>query len=141
MVDWNVQMNGADKLLTQGNFNLYGNRNQCTGEGCIYEGSKQIYVFMKRDFDYIMSRTEKKFEKPVQWVSVAQQFFNTTLIAKNNFNSGDISWVKETADSSRMIAKTTATLQAKVPIGTVAAIPMQLYYGPNDYRILKKQAA
>ena len=36
------------------------------------------------------------------------------------------------------IAKATATLQAKIPIGTVAAIPMQLYYGPNDYKDFKE---
>ena len=142
MVDWNVQMKGADKLLTQGNFNLVWQAQPVAQEkDATYERQQtNICFYEDHDFDYIMSRTEKKFEKPVQWVSVAQQFFNTTLIARNNFNSGDVSWVKETVDSSRVIAKTTTSLQAKVPIGSVAAIPMQLYYGPNDYRILKKEA-
>jgi YidC/Oxa1 family membrane protein insertase len=142
LVDWNVQMKGADKLLTQGNFNLVWQAQPIAQEkDVVYERQQtNICFYEDQDFDYIMSRTEKKFEKPVQWVSIAQQFFNTTLIAKNNFNSGDVSWVKETVDSIRIIAKATASLQAKVPIGAVAAIPMQLYYGPNDYRILKKQA-
>ena len=142
MIDWNVQMKGADKLLTQGNFNLTWQAQPIAQEkDVVYERQQtNICFYEDQDFDYIMSRTEKKFEKPVHWVSVAQQFFNTTLIAKNNFNSGDVSWVKETVDSVRSIAKTTASLQAKVPIGSVAAIPMQLYYGPNDYRILKRQA-
>ena len=142
MIDWNVQMKGADKLLTQGNFNLTWQAQPIAQEkDVVYERQQtNICFYEDQDFDYIMSRTEKKFEKPVHWVSVAQQFFNTTLIAKNNFNSGDVSWVKETVDSVRSIAKTTASLQAKVPLGSVAAIPMQLYYGPNDYRILKKQA-
>ena len=142
LIDWNIQMRGADKLLTQGNFNLVWQAQPIAQEkDVVYERSQtNICFYEDQDFDYILSRTEKKFEKPVQWISVAQQFFNTTLIAKNNFNSGDISWVKESVDSVREIAKTTATLQAKVPIGTLAAIPMQLYYGPNDYRILKKQA-
>jgi YidC/Oxa1 family membrane protein insertase len=142
MIDWNIQMKGADKLLTQGNFNLVWQAQPVAQEKDVtYERQHtNICFYEDQDFDYVMSRTEKKFEKPVQWVSVAQQFFNTTLIAKNNFASGDVSWVKETADSVRVIAKTTASLQAKVPIGSVAAIPMQLYYGPNDYRILKKEA-
>ncbi|HKH60529.1 MAG TPA: membrane protein insertase YidC [Flavitalea sp.] len=142
MIDWNIQMKGADKLLTQGNFNLTWQAQPVAQEKDVtYERQHtNICFYEDQDFDYIMSRTERKFEKPVQWVSVAQQFFNTTLIAKNNFASGDVSWVKETADSVRVIAKTTASLQAKVPIGSVAAIPMQLYYGPNDYRILKKEA-
>lgn len=142
MIDWNVQMRGADKLLTQGNFNLTWQAQPIGQEKDVkYERQQSNICFYEdQDFDYIMSRTEKKFEKPVQWISIAQQFFNTTLIAKNNFNSGDISWVKESVDTVRALAKTTATLQAKIPIGTVAAFPMQLYYGPNDYRILKKQA-
>ncbi len=142
LIDWNIQMKGADKLLTQGSFNLVWQAQPIAQEkDPVYERQQtNICFYEDQDFDYIMSRTEKKFEKPVQWVSVAQQFFNTTLIAKNNFNSGDVSWVKETVDSVRVIAKATASLQAKIPIGTVAAIPMQLYYGPNDYRILKKQA-
>jgi YidC/Oxa1 family membrane protein insertase len=142
MIDWNVQMNGADKLLSQGNFNLIWQSQPVKQEkDVVYERQQtNICFYEDGDFDYIMSRTEKKFEKPVQWVSIAQQFFNSTLIAKNNFNSGDVSWVKETTDSSAIIAKATATLQAKIPIGSVAVFPMQLYYGPNHYGILKKQA-
>ncbi len=142
LVDWNVQMNGADKLLSQGNFNLIWQSQPMKQEkDVVYERQQtNICFYEDNDFDYIMSRTEKKFEKPVQWVSIAQQFFNTTLIAKNNFNSGDVSWVKETSDSSAIIAKATATLQAKIPIGAVAVFPMQLFYGPNDYSILRKQA-
>jgi YidC/Oxa1 family membrane protein insertase len=142
LIDWNVQINGADKLLTDGIFNLVWQSQPMKHEkDVVYERQQtNICFYEDADFDYIMSRTEKKFEKPVQWVSIAQQFFNTTLIAKNNFNSGDVSWVKEISDSSAIIAKATATLQAKLPIGTVALFPMQFYYGPNDYRILKKQA-
>lgn len=142
MIDWNIQMKGADRLLTQGNFNLIWQAQPIAQEKDVnYERQHtNICFYEDQDFDYIMSRTEKKFEKPVQWVSVAQQFFNTTLIAKNNFSSGEVSWIKETGDSVRVIAKTTSSLQAKVPLGSVAAIPMQLYYGPNDYRILRKEA-
>ena len=108
-------MRGADKLLTQGNFNLVWQAQPVAQEkDVLYERQQSNICFYEDgDFDYIMSRTEKKFDKPFQWVSVAQQFFNTTVIAKNNFNSGDISWVKETEDSVRIIAKTTASFQAK----------------------------
>jgi YidC/Oxa1 family membrane protein insertase len=51
-------------------------------------------------FDYMVSRTERALEKPVQWVAVSQQFFNTTLIAKNAFSSGMIHLTKETELSS-----------------------------------------
>jgi YidC/Oxa1 family membrane protein insertase len=143
MIDWNVQMNGADKLLTAGAFNLTWQSEPVQYEkDVLYERQHtNICFYEDGDFDYIMSKTSKQFDKQVSWVSIAQQFFNTTLINKSNFTSGEVSWVKEKSDTSRAIAKTTANLQAKLPIGAMATVPLQLYYGPNEYRILKQQAA
>jgi YidC/Oxa1 family membrane protein insertase len=141
MVDWNVQMNGADKLLTQGAFNLTWQVEPMQHEkDVLYERQHtNICFYEDDDFDYIMSKTSKQFDKQVMWVSVAQQFFNATLINKSKFTSGEVSWVKD-KDTSRAIAKATANLQAKLPIGAMATVPLQLYYGPNEYRILKQQA-
>ena len=141
LVDWNVQMNGADRLLTQGAFNLTWQSEPVKHEkDVVYERQHtNICFYEDGEFDYIMSKTSKKFEKPVQWVSIAQQFFNITLINKSSFNSGDVSWVKET-DTTSSIARATANLQTKLPIGAMATVPLQLYYGPNEYRILKQQA-
>ncbi|RZK46335.1 MAG: membrane protein insertase YidC, partial [Pedobacter sp.] len=106
-----------------------------------YERLQTNICFVEdNDFDYIMQKTEKTFEKPVQWVSVAQQFFNMTLIAKDNFNSGEVRWIRA-ADTASSIAEVTATLQKKLPLGAVASVPLQLYFGPNDYTILKQEAA
>ncbi len=142
LLDWNVQMSGADKLLTQGAFNLTWQSQPLQHEKDVkYERQLTNICFLEdNDFDYIMSKTSKQFEKPVQWVSVAQQFFNVTLINRNNFNSGQVSWIKETSDTARSIAQTTVNLQAKLPLGASAVIPMQLYFGPNEYKILKEQA-
>lgn len=142
LIDWNIQMNGADRLLTQGAFNLVWQVQPMQQEkDVVYERQHtNICFYENNDFDYILSKTEKTFDKPVQWVSVAQQFFNTTLIAKNSFSSGNVSWVKPASGTAQEIAKTTANLQAKLPLGAMASIPLQLYYGPNDYQILKTQA-
>lgn len=141
-VDWNVLINNPEKLLTQNNFNLgwhvYLGRIQKNISGerrltsvCYYENN---------DFDYMIAKSEKTFEKPVQWVSLSHQFFNTTLIAKNSFSSGTVHLVKETADTSNTVARAEVNLQAKVPAGASVTLPFQLYYGPNDFSILEKQA-
>ncbi|HUR11341.1 MAG TPA: membrane protein insertase YidC [Flavitalea sp.] len=142
LVDWNVQLNGADKLLTQGAFNLLWQVESVQHEREVkYEKQQTNICFLENnEFDYILSKNSRKFEKSLQWVSVAQQFFNTTLISKNNFSSGEIRFDKETNDTSHIISKTSASLQSKLPLGAVASIPFQLYYGPNDYKILKRQA-
>ncbi|MBC7904196.1 MAG: membrane protein insertase YidC [Gemmatimonadaceae bacterium] len=142
LIDWNVLLKGADKLLTQGAFNFNWIVTPVQHESDVqYERSQSNICFLEdNDFDYILSKTEKKFEKPVQWVGVAQQFFNTTIIAQKSFNSGEVKWVRETADSADEIATVNATLQAKLPLQAQADFPMQIYYGPNSYKILQNAA-
>lgn len=140
LLDWNVQLNGQN-LLTQGAFNLTWQAQPYQKEADVsYERTQtNICFFEDGDFNYIMSKTEKKFEKPVEWVSVAQQFFNVTLASKTPFTSGDIKFIRETNDTAKKIADVTTTLQAKLPIGNTQNIPLQLYFGPNDYKILNSQ--
>lgn len=142
MVDWNVQMTGADKLLTQGAFNLVWQSQPLQHEKDVADERQHTNICFLEDnsFDYILSHTSHHFEKPVQWVSVAQKFFNITLISKTPFGSGDVNWTKETADTSKVLARATTTLQARLPLGAMAVMPMQLFFGPNDYKILRAQA-
>lgn len=141
MIDWNVSMNGADKLLSQGLLNMSWRAETFQVEHAHdYERQMSNICFSEgNDFDYISAKNEWKFEKPVQWVSVVQQFFNSTLVAKNNFTGGQINWARKT-DSSKGLATADVSLQAKLPVSSSVSVPLQLYYGPSDYNILRKQA-
>ena len=141
-IDWDVLTNGSSQFFTQGNINLHWHAQPLKKQKDVsYERLGSSICFSEgNDFDYISSKTEHKFEKPVQWLAISQQFFNTILVAKNGFTSGQINWAKETADTSNTVATVEADLQAKIPAGGSAQVAMQLYYGPNDYYILKKQA-
>ncbi len=143
-VDWNILVSGTDRLFSQGNLNLNWHAKPIHHEKyAMIErlGTNTNICFSEGgEFDYISSKTERKFEKPVQWVSVSQQFFSIILRAKNSFNTGEVHWVRETADTSQLIATVDANFQAKFPAGATSSIPLQLYYGPNDFKILKKQA-
>ena len=141
-LDWDIITNGADQFFSQGNLNLHWHAQPLKKQSDVaYERLGSSICFSEgNSFDYISSKTDHRFEKPVQWVAVSQQFFNTILVAKNNFNSGQVSWAKEISDSSNTIAKVETDVQAKMPAGNNGKIAMQLYYGPNDYYILKKQA-
>jgi len=142
LIDWNVRINNPEKLFTQNNFNLSWHA-QMTGtqKNISYERQLSKICFSENNsFDYISSKTEKKFEKPVQWVSVAQQFFNTTLISKTGFNAGELHWARDIADSSTTIGNVDVSLQMKIQPSASAVLPFQLYYGPNDFYILKKTA-
>jgi YidC/Oxa1 family membrane protein insertase len=142
LIDWNIQMNNADKLFTQNNFNLLWHvQLERIQKNIIYEKRLcNIGFYEDGNFDYISSHTEKAFEKPVQWLSVSQQFFNTTLIAKNNFSSGNVHWVRDATDSSTILGNADASFQSKIPAGNSAVLPFQIFYGPNDFHILKSAA-
>ncbi len=141
MIDWNIILNGADKLLTQGALNFQWQLHPQQHEKSVtYERTMSNICFSEgNDFDYISAKTDHTFEQPAQWIGIIQQFFNTTLVAKNNFNSGSVQWARR-VDSSDVLSDVAVTLQAKVPATASVTIPMQLYFGPNDYHILQNEA-
>lgn len=141
MIDWNVSLTGADKLLSQGLLNMKWNIETSQLErSAEYERQMSNICFSEgNEFDYISANNEKKFEESVQWVSVVQQFFNSTLIAKNGFTNGQVNWQRKT-DSTHALATAETNLQMKLPVAASVNAPFQLYFGPSDYDILKKQA-
>ena len=143
LLDWNVLINGEDKLFTQNNFNLAWHAGlKRTQQNANYEKTRYTNICYSEgnEFDYISRNLEKQFDKPVQWLSLSQQFFNSTLIAKNGFSSGSVHWARAASDSGAVIAQVDAALQAKIPAAAATSLAFQLYYGPSDYNILKKQA-
>lgn len=141
MVDWNIIINGANRLLTGNNLNL--NWQVQAGQkqnDIIYERKQSRLCYVEDgDYDYktAATSTSATFEKPVNWISVKQQFFNSTLIAKNNFKSGEMS-VTTPADTSDVVGQAVANMKLQVPGTASATIPMALYYGPNEFNVLKK---
>lgn len=142
LVDWNVAVGNPGALFYQNSFNLsWITELDKTQKNVAYERQLgSVGYYEDERFDYIVAKTEHAFEKPVRWVAVSQQFFNTTLIAKNGFSSGVIHLAKETADSSNVVERAHVDLQAKIPALASTVLPMQIYYGPNDFHILEKQA-
>lgn len=140
MIDFTVQMNGADKLLSQGVLNVTWQYKAIQQEKDINfeKTNTQVGYLMDDEFDYhtIGRRSDKQFEKPVKWVGVRQQFFNSFLVAKNNFASGKIEWTVP-PNSEKVIMQSTANMRVQVPIAASANVEFNLFYGPADYHILK----
>ena len=139
LIDWNIQANNASGLFTGNALNINYKAQPVQHEGSVeYERRVANVCFSEgNEFDYISSHTDHTFEKPAQWISAVQQFFNTTLITKykDGFSGGKINWARF-ADSSEIMGTVDASLQVKLPATASVAVPMQLYYGPNDYKIL-----
>lgn len=143
MVDFNIKLNGINHLFTQNTLNLLWKAKADQMEKTIDWETQQSHISFvedsEYDFEHIMQGKEdnKKFSKPVDWVSINQQFFVNTIIAKNKFTKGEINWLSPKDTSKHIIGEATANMQIAIPAGNDALIPMQLYYGPSDYKILK----
>ncbi|RXK58750.1 membrane protein insertase YidC [Lacibacter luteus] len=143
LIDWTVQLKGADKLLTQGILNLNWDitANQQEKDLKYEKGQSNIGFVEDGGYDFEAAGTgdSKKFGEKTKWIGVKQQFFNTSLIAVNNFASAETNWtVPESKDDSlHKVMDVQSTLRFNLAGVSAATIPMQLYYGPNDYHILK----
>jgi YidC/Oxa1 family membrane protein insertase len=141
MIDFNVDLKNAANLFTQSIMNVTWQNQAKQTEKKINTEKENAHVgyVQDGDFDYhtIGMKSEKEFSKQVQWLCIKQRFFNTTLVAKNNFASGKIEWTIPPDKDSTVVAAV-ANMRLQVPAGNTAAIPFSFYYGPTDYNILKK---
>jgi membrane protein insertase, YidC/Oxa1 family, N-terminal domain len=140
MLDFNIVLNGAEKLVTQNKLNLTWQAQAPQVEKDIQHENQQSHIsYVKNsdyDFENLGSGGDKKFDKPVDWITLKQQFFATAIIAKNKFESADVQW-KVPDTNAHIIAQLASNFRINVPTGSVANIPLQLFYGPSDYKILK----
>lgn len=145
MVDFNIHMNGlqgvlrpADKSLT-----LFWRRqeNQQESDVSVEQRNTQVYYRMgnqEQDYFSLVRTQEKDLSQPVEWISFKQQFFNTSIIANNGkaFASADMQ-VKNAPDSASYMAR--GDFRLAIPYASEAdfQFPMRMYFGPNDYYVLK----
>ena len=141
LIDFSINMEGAEKLVTQNSINLlWQTQTQRVEKDITYE-KQQTHICEvsggSYDFEMLGSGDDKKFDKPVDWVAVKQQFFITTLINKNKFTDAEVKWIVPVDTTLNILAQTVANFRVTVPAGKSPQIPLQLYYGPSDYNVLK----
>jgi len=141
MIDFAIQMEGADRLLTQGNLNLTWQYKAVQQESDLSfeKQNTQVGYIMDGDFDYhsIGRRSSKEFDKPVKWIGIRQRFFNTFLVAKNNFSSGTMEWVIP-PDTAKTVLQSIANMKMQLPVARSVSVPFSILYGPADFKMLKR---
>lgn len=84
-------------------------------------------------YDYLSTGEGDDAEQvgePLKWVAFKQRFFTSGIIAKEQFNSGNLA--QETPIDSSYVKSMSATLQ--LPING----EVNYYFGPNNYKVLKR---
>jgi YidC/Oxa1 family membrane protein insertase len=141
MMDFNVKMQGADKLLAQGAMNLTWQYAAAQQESDItYERDNTQMGFVEDgSFDYhtVGRKKHKEFDEPVKWIGMRQRFFFGILVAKDNFSAGEMDWTLPD-DSVKTVVQSTANMKVKMMAGSPSNAAFSIYYGPSDYHILKK---
>jgi YidC/Oxa1 family membrane protein insertase len=139
LVDFNLQVPAANTKNNQLTLNWQDAAVQ-QQQDLSYE-RQQSFISFREDGDYddynVFKSGPKAFSKPVNWVAVKQQFFASVLIARNNFASGNVSWTppsSEVVPGDHKIVTATASMQL---LTTNGSAPLALYYGPNDYKLMK----
>jgi YidC/Oxa1 family membrane protein insertase len=143
-LDYSVKFNGLSNLIrseakgVQLNFENYLDKLE---KNVSYERNYSFLSFREigeaRDYLSAGKQDSKTLNKPIQWISNANQFFNTTLIApQGGFKSAIIE--NDIYDDK---AEDLKKMSTKIEIPTeqaTAGMAMKMYIGPNDYSILKK---
>ncbi|MFZ9387104.1 MAG: membrane protein insertase YidC [Chitinophagaceae bacterium] len=141
MIDFNIRMNGSDRLLTQGILNLTWKYAATQQESDIsYEKQNtQIGYVKDGDFDYhtISRRSSKNFNDKVSWIGIRQRFFYGILQAPNEFSSGAMEWTIP-PDTAHTVVRSTANMKLTVPSGSPSVVPFRIYYGPSDFQVVRK---
>ena len=142
MLDFSILLEGSDRLFSRNNISfLWQTEAPLVEKDYKYELTQSHICFVENsgfDFEYIGSGDNKTFSKPVDWITLKQQFFAKTLSAKNKFSSATVSWAIPKDSTEQFLARTTTVAQYSLPGGSQANIPLQYYFGPSDYNVLKQ---
>ncbi len=78
----------------------------------------------------------KELKTAVKWISFKQKFFNSTLIADQQFDDGKVSTILPSTDSIVKEFNAEMVLPLKNPDNQIHNL--SFYFGPNDYATLKE---
>ncbi len=109
----------------------------------IVEEKKKSTIYFKyndKTADYISETKNESInlEEPVQWVSLKQQFFNTSIYAEKPFLKGSVIETKD-AISSKNVKNMSASLSLPYEGGRDQDFKIKYFFGPNQYKTLKDQ--
>jgi len=144
LMDYNVRLNNLGSAISRSESVLklnWVNYLDKLEKEDRYEASYSSIYYKEdgKDPSYCSCRSEDDatLEKPVKWVSSAQQFFNTSLIAKDNFKSAKVATTEMFDTKNPDLKKLTANIQIPLTNPDNQTVAMQLFSGPNDYALLR----
>lgn len=141
MIGFKIKSSGSDFLFTQNAINFIWQVESPTIEkDHAYELTQSHFCYYENDnFDFqYLSKEDSKELKKTKWLGVKQQFFLTTLLAENSFTETNTTWKIPSDTSNHYLVRVINNARYQLNAGNESIVPLELYYGPSDYNILKK---
>ncbi len=145
MMDFSIQSHGlANVINTSEKLNLDWNLKTIRTEKSVkYENQYTELDFMKDgDFDYLNAMGKEKSEEieKVNWIGYKKQFFSSILATKTPFAKAKVT-SNNLVNDKKIDTVFTKQFTSKIELLTQnneLNANMQMYYGPTDYKTLKK---
>ncbi|MEM6318192.1 MAG: membrane protein insertase YidC [Bacteroidota bacterium] len=140
-IDYTIKLVGLDNQMDASNVQLnWVNYLDKIEENVKYEKnySSAYFYTIEEEMDYCACTTdgEEAPDERVKWVSHSNQFFNSSLMAKEgSFKNAKLA-TEMLDENGADLKKLTTTLQIPMESGAFA---MNFYVGPNEYDRLKAQ--
>jgi YidC/Oxa1 family membrane protein insertase len=146
MVDFNLRMVGMDRYISRKSgvavdWNLdiprlergYENEKNYSTIAYKFPGDEKVEDLGLRKAD-----SKEDISTKVEWFAVQQQFFSTIMLAKNDFESGKLSYkFYDVSDEDMRLMDCKAEMNLEYSAAPVVEYPFSFYYGPNHYKTLK----
>ena len=146
MVDFNLRMVGMDKYISRKSgvavdWNLdiprlergYENEKNYSTIAYKFPGDEKVEDLGLRKAD-----SKEEISTKVEWFAFQQQFFSAIMLAKNDFESGKLSYkFYDVSDADIRLMDCNAEMNLEYSAAPVVEYPFSFYYGPNHYKTLK----
>ena len=146
MVDFNLRMVGMDRYISRKSgvavdWNLdiprlergYENEKNYSTIAYKFPGDEKVEDLGLRKAD-----SKEDISTKVEWFAFQQQFFSAIMLAKNDFESGKLSYkFYDVSDEDMRLMDCKAEMNLEYSAAPVVEYPFSFYYGPNHYKTLK----
>lgn len=144
MVDLDVNFVGMDKVMNPSQSSIalkWSNISPQNERGFEYENQYTTVAYMfpgESEMEELTMSTEAQSEdvdSNIKWVAFKQQFFSSILMAKDNFENGEVGFTTMSPKSGD-IKHFSADLSLPYS-ATTNSYGLSFYFGPNQYTTLK----
>ena len=142
MLQMQISFDEVDQLLSTQDLNIiWQNESPYIEKDHKYELTQTHIGFLEKgdfDFEYVGEGDQKKLMN-TKWLGNKQQFFLTSLVAKNDFKEANASWFLPKDSTENFLMRTNHSFVCPIiRQGNHADLPLSMYFGPSDYNELKK---